>query len=50
VRQPVDAILADDAQRAAWRARWHKRLDALGVGDAGRPPRGAVDVLSEEDR
>jgi hypothetical protein len=50
VRQPVDAILADDAQRAAWRARWHKRLDALGVGDAGRPSRAAVDVLSEEDR
>jgi hypothetical protein len=47
---PVDAILSDDAQRAAWRSRWHERLDELAVGYAGAPPRSAVDYLSEEDR
>jgi hypothetical protein len=47
---PVDAILADDAQRSAWRARWHERLGELGVGYAAGPPRSAVDFLSQEDR
>jgi hypothetical protein len=37
----VDAILADDAQRAAWRAPWHERLAALGVEYAAGPPRSA---------
>lgn len=46
----VDATLADDAQRADWRAHWHERLAALGVDYAGRPPRSAVDFLSQEDR
>lgn len=46
----VDAILADDAQRLAWRARWHDRLAALGVEAAAEPPRSAVDFLSQEDR
>ena len=41
VNATVDAILADDAQRAAWRASWHERLAELGVGyAAGPPPRG----------
>jgi hypothetical protein len=47
---PVDAILSDDAQRAAWRMRWHERLEELAVAYAGAPPRSAVDYLSEEDR
>jgi len=46
----VDAILADDAQRTAWRTRWHERLDDLGVGYAADPPPAAVDFLSREDR
>jgi hypothetical protein len=45
----VDAVLADDAHRAGWRLRWHERLDALGIGYAGAPPRSAVDFLSQED-
>lgn len=45
----VDAILSDDAQRAAWRAGWHDKLDELAVGYAGAPPRSAVDYLSRED-
>jgi hypothetical protein len=47
---PVDAILAEDAQRSAWRARWHERLAEVGVEYAGGPPRSAVDFLSQEDR
>lgn len=47
---PVDALLADDATRVAWRARWHERLAALGVESAAGPPRSAVDFLSQEDR
>jgi len=47
---PVDAILSDDAQRAAWRAGWHEKLDELAVGYAGAPPRSAVDYLSGGDR
>jgi hypothetical protein len=47
---PVDAILADDAQRATWRARWHERLAALGVVYAAGPPSSTVDFLSQEDR
>ncbi len=46
----IDAILTDDAHRAAWRARWHERLTALGVEYAAGPPRSAVDFLSQEDR
>jgi hypothetical protein len=45
----VDAILADDAERAGWRARWHERLAALGVEYAADPPPSAVDFLSQED-
>jgi hypothetical protein len=47
---PVDAILSDDAKRASWRARWHEKLEELGVAGAGAPPRSAVDYLSGEDR
>jgi len=46
----VDATLADDTKRAAWRGRWHERLAALGVEYAAGPPRSAVDFLSQEDR
>jgi hypothetical protein len=46
----VDAILADDAHRAAWRTYWHERLVALGAGDAAARPRSAVDFISQEDR
>jgi hypothetical protein len=46
----VDPILSDDNSRVVWRARWHQLLDDLGVGEAGDPPRSAVDFLSKEDR
>jgi Apea-like HEPN len=46
----VDATLADDMRRAAWRERWHARLAALGVEYAAGRPRSAVDFLSQEDR
>jgi hypothetical protein len=46
----VDAILADDVRRAAWRERWHRRLAELGVVYAVGRPRSAVDFLSREDR
>jgi hypothetical protein len=46
----VDAVLADDAKRALWRARWHEWLAELGVGRAGNPPPAAVDALTQEDR
>jgi hypothetical protein len=46
----VDAILADDAHRTAWRTYWHERLAALGAGDAAGRPRSAVHFISQEDR
>jgi hypothetical protein len=46
----VDAILADDHQRDAWRSRWHTRLASLGADFAGGKPRAAVDTTSQEDR
>ena len=46
----VDAVLADDMRRAAWRERWHAHLAALGVEYAAGRPRSAVDFLSQEDR
>lgn len=46
----VDAILAEDTHRAAWRTYWHERLVALGAGDAAIRPRSAVHFISEEDR
>jgi hypothetical protein len=46
----VDAILADDMSRAAWRERWHARLAALEVEYAAGRPRSAVDFLSQQDR
>jgi len=46
----VDAILADDKRRAAWRADWHERLASLGAGYAAGRPRAAVDFISQEDR
>jgi hypothetical protein len=46
----IDAILADDMRRTAWRERWHARLAALGVEYAADRPRSAVDFLSQEDR
>jgi hypothetical protein len=46
----VDAILADDAQRAAWRTHWHAHLAALGVEYAAGRPRSAVDFISPEDQ
>ncbi|MGH3702641.1 MAG: hypothetical protein ACRDQY_24990, partial [Pseudonocardiaceae bacterium] len=49
-RTPVDAILADDAQRQAWRTRWHDRLAELGAGQAAGRPRAAVDFISPDDR
>jgi hypothetical protein len=45
----VDAILADDEQRATWRSRWHAKLEELGVGYAAERPRSAVSFLSQED-
>lgn len=47
---PVDAFLADDAMRVAWRSRWRDRLAALGVETAADRPRSAVDFVSREDR
>ncbi len=44
----IDGILADDAQREAWRVRWHERLAELGVAAAGGPPL-PVDGLTKED-
>jgi hypothetical protein len=46
----IDAILAGDAERAAWRAYWHERLAGLGVDYAAGPPRSAVEFFSPEDR
>jgi hypothetical protein len=46
----VDAALADDSQRLAWRERWHERLAALGIGPAADRPRSAVDFISQDDR
>lgn len=46
---PVDAILADDQQRAVWRTRWHAKLDDLGVGYAAELPHSAVSFLSRDD-
>jgi hypothetical protein len=46
----VDSALADDAQRAKWRERWHERLAALGAQSAAERPRAAVDFLSQDDR
>lgn len=46
----VDATLADDSQRLAWRERWHERLAALGIGPAADRPRSAVDFISQDDR
>jgi hypothetical protein len=45
----VDALLSDDATRAHWRSSWHEKLTALGVGDAAKPPREAVDFLTPQD-
>ena len=50
VDTPVDAILADDSQRADWRAEWRRRLSELGVEHAADKPRSAVDFLSPDDR
>ncbi|WP_410593660.1 hypothetical protein [Amycolatopsis sp. lyj-23] len=49
-RAAVDAILADDHQRATWRSHWHNRLASLGAEYAGGKPRAAVDTISQEDR
>jgi hypothetical protein len=49
-RRSVDAVLADDTQRAAWRERWHAHLATVGVAYAAGRPRSAVDFLSREDR
>ena len=46
----VDSLLSDDARRARWRASWHEKLAALGVGDVANPPRGAVEFFSADDR
>ena len=46
----IDAILADDMRRTAWRERWHARLAALGVEYAADRPGSAVDFLSQQDR
>jgi hypothetical protein len=46
----VDAALADDGHRLAWRERWHERLAALGIESAADRPRSAVDFISQEDR
>jgi hypothetical protein len=45
----IDAILADDQQRAAWRTHWHYILGELGVGYAAELPRSAVSFFSQED-
>lgn len=49
-RRSVNAVLADDTQRAAWRERWHAHLATVGVAYAAGRPRSAVDFLSREDR
>ncbi|WP_397517949.1 hypothetical protein [Rhodococcus opacus] len=46
----VDATLADDVQRNAWRKQWRARLAELGVEYVADRPRSAVDFLSPEDR
>lgn len=46
----VDVVLSDDTNRAAWRDRWHERLEAMGSGLAGDQPQAAVWKASQEDR
>lgn len=46
----VDAQLSDDKTRAAWRARWHDELAALGIEEAAYPPPEAVDFLTPHEQ
>ena len=45
----VDAELADDSNRAAWRTHWRQRLAGLGVESAADRAREAVDFLTLDD-
>jgi len=45
-----DAVLSDDATRARWRSNWHEKLTVLGVGEAARPPREAVDFITPHEK
>jgi hypothetical protein len=47
---PVDAILADDATRTAWRESWHQRLEELGAGESAQPAELARHFLDPDDR
>jgi Apea-like HEPN len=46
---PVDAFLADDAVRVAWRSRWREGMSAVGAESAADKPRSAVDFVSRDD-
>lgn len=46
----VDVVLADDANRIAWRAHWRGMLNELGAGMAGERSRPPVYSLGAEDR
>lgn len=46
----VDAILSDDASRAAWRAHWRSMLDSIGASDAAHRSSPPAYSLSEGDR
>jgi hypothetical protein len=45
----VDACLADDATRSAWRAAWRERLGDIGAPESAMHASQAVDFLSEDD-
>lgn len=45
----VDALLSDDPARGEWRAKWHGKLDKLGVGAAAEPPPEAFDWLTPHE-
>ena len=46
----VDAMLADDATREAWRSSWHQRLEELGAGESAQPAELARHFLDRDDR
>ncbi|MGW2661902.1 hypothetical protein ACWCW7_13135 [Nocardia tengchongensis] len=46
----VDAVLSNDAQRAAWRSHWRDMLESMGAGEAARRLTAPVYSLGPEDR
>ncbi|WP_328393256.1 hypothetical protein [Nocardia sp. NBC_00416] len=50
VRFHIDQVLADDPQRAAWRAHWRDMLDSLGAADAAARAPAPVAWSSPEDQ